>query len=204
MSQKSEKVTDQVVSDDIDLPEVTDGIDAKTLSFNKSKGHDVEVNVEVTEDENHPMDKWISHRHNITDEIRKKIDDIHEQFDDQTYKSYQAREFWKREYTGAIHITENDLEMALNSKLHTGKYKDLSIRSVLSHDSQYIRWMCERQLFRCPTSLLWRIVDLLLKPQFRCRFHNSQILKELSEYKKEQKRKFQSQYEGKYKKYKKY
>lgn len=210
MSQKSDVVTD--VADNIDLPDVSDVTDGPRPKFNRER---VEVKTKVNpkeetkeetkgiDEEEYPLAKYISHRHNLTDLIKQKIDDVQRMIKDQSYRSYNSRDFWKKKYTGGLMITIDDIERTLDSTLAGGKYRGLSFRSVLSHDEKYIQWMTERNLFKNPDSLQWRIVDLLLDQNHQCRFHNQTILKELSQYKKQQKRKFESTYESKYKKYKK-
>ena len=206
----SDHPSPKVVSDDIEIPEISDGSPATRLSFNRENkpketvGEVSEKESEETGETVHPMAQWTSHRYNITDEIRQAIIDVHDTINSQTYKTYQAKDFWKLKYTGGLEITKDDIEKTLDTSLHSGKYKGISVRSVLVHDLQYMRWLCERQLFKSPESRMWRIVDLVLPEEWRCRFFNQEILRQLREHKKELKRKFESNYQGKFKKFKKY
>ena len=202
----------KVVIDVIDVPEISDSPPSVRPRFNREREESketVEKESKETKDEEtgetvHPMEKYTSHRHNITDRSRQFVIDTHDAMNKRSYASYQSREFWKRRYQGAIHIMPEELQATLDSRLHAGKYKGLSVRCLLYHQTQYLRWMTERCLFKDKDSLFWRCVDLLLPPEWQARLHNQEILKELREHKKEQKRKFESNYDGKYKKFKKF
>ena len=200
---------EKVVTDDVtdvngvDIPEVADKSGPRPL-FNRDRGETKETGEEKRETDEHPMSRYISHRHNISDNIRQTLITVRDGLNEQTYRSYQARDFWKKKYNGGLEITEDDINKTLDSTLNSGKYRGLSFRSVLSHDPKYAQWLTERNLFRNADSLQYRIIDLLLPDEHKCRFHNQEILKELREHKKEQKRKFESNYQGKYKKFKKY
>lgn len=200
------EVTD--VIDDIDVPEIKS---SQRPRFNRERDQKetVEEESKETKEEEketgeYPLAKYISHRHNINDTIRKKVLSVQKMLNDQSYRSYNARDLWKKKYTGGLQITIDDIEQTLDSTLNSGKYRGLSFRAVLSHDKKYVQWLTERNLFKNPDSLQWRVCDLLLEDDYRCRFHNQTILSELRQYKKKEKRRFESTYEGKHKRYKKY